>query len=216
MRIGLFGGSFDPVHSVHIQMALEARKQLELDEIFLIPTRPWQKTARASDEDRLEMLKIACDPYKKDLKIDTRELDRAGQSYSIDTIYSFRKQYGTECKLFFVMGADQWKNLTTWVQWEHFPELTNLAVFRRNGIPFNDPYDGHFPVLPPSDSPNCTAYGEIFLLDFPEQDVSSSEIRQKLFKEPTRSQFIYALNRQVHDYILEHQLYLPREGSHKI
>ena len=89
MRIGIFGGSFDPVHSAHIQMALGAKLQLNLDELFLVPTRPWQKNARASDEDRLEMLKIACAPYGSHLKIDTRELVRAGQSYSIDTIFSF-------------------------------------------------------------------------------------------------------------------------------
>ena len=140
MRIGIFGGSFDPVHSAHIQMALGAKLQLNLDELFLVPTRPWQKTARASDEDRLEMLKIACAPYSSHLKIDTRELVRAGQSYSIDTIFSFRKQFGLDCKLFFVIGADQWRNLTTWVQWQRFPELTNLAVFKRNGIAFSYPY----------------------------------------------------------------------------
>ena len=148
MRIGIFGGSFDPVHTAHIQMALGAKSQLNLDELYLVPTRPWQKTARASDEDRLEMLKIACAPYSAHLRIDTRELERAGQSYSIDTIFSFRKQYGPTCKLFFVMGADQWRNLTTWIQWQRFPELTNLAVFKRNGIAFSDPYEGKYKVIP--------------------------------------------------------------------
>lgn len=215
MRIGIFGGSFDPVHSAHIQMALGAKLQLNLDELFLVPTRPWQKTARASDEDRLEMLKITCAPYSSHLKIDTRELVRAGQSYSIDTIFSFRKQFGLDCKLFFVMGADQWRNLTTWVQWQRFPELTNLAVFKRNGIAFSDPYKAKYKVLPASDSKNCSAFGEIFLLNLPELDVSSSAIRQILFQEPSRSSSIVGLDPNVHNYILEHKLYLPREGSHK-
>lgn len=216
MRIGIFGGSFDPVHTAHIQMALGAKSQLNLDELYLVPTRPWQKTARASDEDRLEMLKIACAPYSAHLRIDTRELERAGQSYSIDTIFSFRKQYGPTCKLFFVMGADQWRNLTTWIQWQRFPELTNLAVFKRNGIAFSDPYEGKYKVIPAQDSQECSAFGEIFLLNLPELHVSSSAIRQALFQEPSRSSPIVGLDPNIQNYILEHELYLPREGSHKI
>ena len=215
MRIGIFGGSFDPVHSAHIQMALGAKLQLNLDELFLVPTRPWQKTARASDEDRLEMLKIACAPYSSHLKIDTRELVRAGQSYSIDTIFSFRKQFGLDCKLFFVMGADQWSNFTTWLMCKFLQYLTNFPFYNIKGIAFSDPYKAKYKVLPASDSKNCSAFGGIFLLNLPEQDVSSSAIRQILFQEPSRSSSIVGLDPNVHNYILEHKLYLPREGSHK-
>lgn len=114
------------------------------------------------------------------------------------------------------MGADQWRNLTTWIQWQRFPELTNLAVFKRNGIAFSDAYEGKYKVIPAQDSQECSAFGEIFLLNLPELDVSSSAIRQALFQEPSRSSPIVGLDPNIQNYILEHELYLPREGSHKI
>ena len=90
MRIGVFGGTFDPVHESHIQMGLDALEQCHLDKVFFVPTRPWQKTARASEEDRAAMLSMALAPYQNKLIVDRRELERTGASYSIDTLYSFR------------------------------------------------------------------------------------------------------------------------------
>lgn len=216
MRIGIFGGSFDPVHLAHIEMGLQAKKELFLDKLFLVPTRPWQKTARASDAQRLEMLKIAVKNLDNTINIDTRELDRAGQSYSIDTIFSFRKEYGPHSVLFFIMGADQWKNLTTWIQWKRFPELTNLAVFKRNGIPFENPYKAQYPILPAQGSTQASPAGSIYILDAQEINISSTEIRQALFQEPSRSLEIKGLVPEVHNFILQNKLYLPRGGSHRI
>ena len=115
MRIGVFGGTFDPVHESHIQMGLDALEQCHLDKVFFVPTRPWQKTARASGEDRVAMLSMALAPYQNKLIIDRRELERTGASYSIDTLYSFRQEFGPETPIYFIMGSDQWKNLKTWV-----------------------------------------------------------------------------------------------------
>ena len=94
MRIGVFGGTFDPVHESHIQMGLDALEQCHLDKVFFVPTRPWQKTARASGEDRVAMLSMALAPYQNKLIIDRRELERTGASYSIDTLYSFLFHHG--------------------------------------------------------------------------------------------------------------------------
>ena len=67
MRIGVFGGTFDPVHESHIQMGLDALEQCHLDKVFFVPTRPWQKTARASEEDRAAMLSMALTSYQDKL-----------------------------------------------------------------------------------------------------------------------------------------------------
>ena len=123
MRIGVFGGTFDPVHESHIQMGLDALEQCHLDKVFFVPTRPWQKTARASEEDRAAMLSMALTSYQDKLVVDRRELERTGASYSIDTLYSFRQEFGPEAPIYFIMGSDQWENLKTWVLWEKFPLL---------------------------------------------------------------------------------------------
>ena len=78
MRIGVFGGTFDPVHESHIQMGLDALEQCHLDKVFFVPTRPWQKTARASEEDRAAMLSMALTSYQDKLVVDRRELERTG------------------------------------------------------------------------------------------------------------------------------------------
>lgn len=213
MRIGIFGGTFDPVHEAHVQLAKEAQRQLRLDKTYLVPTRPWQKTARASDEDRKKMLELALLPYQN-LSIDSRELDRAGASYSIDTLYSYRRQYGEGAELFFLMGTDQWSNLKTWVQWEHFPDLANLVLFQRGGASAQSPYGNKFPVLSGEsalhhDKPE----GSILILSATLPPYSSTQIRKQLYGESTRNQRIEGLDESVRKYILDRGLYLPREGS---
>ncbi len=215
MRIGILGGTFDPVHAAHLQMASRAKEVFHLDRMFLIPTRPWQKTARASDEHRLEMLRLAVKEANCPAEIDSREIDQAGQSYSIRTLFAYRMQFGPEAELFFVMGSDQWKNLTTWVQWEKFPDLTNIALFQRGDIEFEDPYSACLPIINIRDAVQFNPSGAIYVCEDQIVAASSTEIRKKLFQEPERSKEIQYLSPVVHDYILKNQLYLPREGSHK-
>ncbi|MCD8339145.1 MAG: nicotinate (nicotinamide) nucleotide adenylyltransferase, partial [Burkholderiales bacterium] len=209
MRIGILGGTFDPVHTSHLLMAEEAKKQLQLDKLFLVPTRPWQKTARASDQQRLDMLRLAVKDTNCPAEIDTRELDQAGQSYTINTLYAYRKEYGDDAELYFIMGTDQWNNLGTWVQWELFPELVNLVLFKREGASFEDPYKERWPVMKFKDAKDFVPHGRIYLCDTTPPAVSSSEIRDKLYQEPERSEEIPGLIKGVQEYILAHRMYLP-------
>lgn len=214
MRIGVFGGTFDPVHESHIQMGLDALEQCHLDKVFFVPTRPWQKTARASEEDRAAMLSMALSPHQNKLIVDRRELERTGSSYSIDTLYSFRQEFSPETPIYFIMGSDQWKNLKTWVLWEKFPLLCNLLIYTRDGEFSDDPYEGKFPIIPVQDlGSNPAPNGLIVLARSEPAPYSSTAIRTALFEEPSRSQTIPGLTADVHQYILFHGLYLPREGG---
>ena len=185
MRIGVFGGTFDPVHESHIQMGLDALEQCHLDKVFFVPTRPWQKTARASEEDRAAMLSMALTSYQDKLVVDRRELERTGASYSIDTLYSFRQEFGPEAPIYFIMGSDQWKNLKTWVLWEKFPLLCNLLIFTRDGELGEDPYEGKFPLISVQDlGSNPTPNGLIVLAQSESAPYSSTAIRKALFEAP--------------------------------
>lgn len=112
------------------------------------------------------------------------------------------------------MGSDQWKNLKTWVLWEKFPLLCNLLIFTRDGELGDDPYEGKFQLIPVQDlSSNPAPNGLIVLARSEPAPYSSTAIRKALFEEPVRSQKIPGLTEDVHQYILSHGLYLPREGS---
>lgn len=216
MRIGIFGGTFDPVHQGHIEMALAAVSELALDEVRFVPTRPWQKTARAAESERLRMLEIALSSYGGRLVCDARELRRGGPSYSVDTLYSFRREFGENTPLYFLLGEDQWKNLTTWVLWEKFPLLANLALFQRDGgasFESEDPYKGKFPMVAASAAARSpAASGLIALASSAPLSVSSTQIRNHLKNPKTRALPFEGLNKAVQSYILDKGLY-KAEGA---
>ncbi len=112
------------------------------------------------------------------------------------------------------MGSDQWKNLKTWVLWEKFPLLCNLLIYTRDGELGDDPYEGKFPLIPAQDlGSNPAPNGLIVLTRSEPAPYSSTAIRKALFEKPARSQTIPGLTADVHQYILSHGLYLPREGG---
>jgi nicotinate-nucleotide adenylyltransferase len=126
-RIGIFGGSFDPVHLGHQLVAQAALEELQLDRVFFVPAaqspfKPDHKLAPASQ--RAAMLRLAL-AAKTWAEIDTQELDRGGVSYTIDTVSNFRQRLpGAE--LFYLIGADHVAQLP---KWRHAAELAKLATF---------------------------------------------------------------------------------------
>lgn len=203
-RYGIYGGTFDPVHLAHIQMALSTCEQLRLDKVFFVPTRPWQKTAKASDQDRLNMLKIALANYAEELEVDTRELDRTGASYSIDTLFSFRQEF-PEDFLFFLLGGDQWSNLKTWVLWERFPELVNLAVFPRGQTHFESLYAGKNVKSVSDFQADPHKCGDLIELSGSFYPISSTAIRKNINR--LSEELLSGIDPGVLAYIREHKLY---------
>jgi nicotinate-nucleotide adenylyltransferase len=135
-RIGLLGGSFNPPHLAHLALARQARDELRLDEVRLLPAgQPWQKLAaghRVADAaHRVAMLKLLVQG-EPGLVVDERELHRHGPSYSIDTVRELAAEVpGAE--LFFVIGQDQYARLHTWRDWQALLKLVTLAVAGRAG-----------------------------------------------------------------------------------
>lgn len=133
--IGIFGGTFDPIHIGHCRAALEIYQALQLDEMRLIPCKhpPHRAQPSASPEHRLNMahLAVAGTP----LQVDDREMHRDGPSYSVDTLMSLRREF-PKASLCFVVGIDAFMGLTSWYQWEKLIQLTNIVVTHRKGYEF--------------------------------------------------------------------------------
>ncbi len=115
-RIGVMGGTFDPVHHGHLAAASEAAHAFDLDEVIFVPTgQPWQKTDRplAPAEDRYLMTVIAtaANPL---FSVSRIEIDRPGDTYTVDTLHALREQRGPDAKFFFIIGADALSGLHTW------------------------------------------------------------------------------------------------------
>ena len=129
-RVGLLGGSFDPVHRAHVELAQCARRHLSLDCVKLIPAaQPWLRGTLGADAgERLQMLKIAI-ADEPGLEVSTVEIDRGGPTYTIDTV----RFLPPEDTYFWILGADQLENFCSWKDWKEIVARVHLAVAARPG-----------------------------------------------------------------------------------
>lgn len=132
-RIGLLGGSFDPIHCAHLELAHSARQELGLDAVWLIPAgEPWQRDPlAASPAQRKAMVQLAIEGRAGLLACDL-ELRRKGPSYTIDTLHELQATH-PDTDFVFILGADQLSNLITWNGWEDIAARVDIAVARRPG-----------------------------------------------------------------------------------
>jgi len=135
MRLGILGGTFDPVHRGHLALAGAARDELDLDRVLFMPAgQPWRKADRhiSSADHRLAMLQLALEG-EETFEVATLELEREGPSYAADTLEALRGDRPND-ELFFVLGEDALLDLPNWVRPGRILELAVLAVARRAGV----------------------------------------------------------------------------------
>ena len=132
--IGIFGGTFDPVHFGHIKPVLNVKQALNLSQVRFIPNSvpPHREEPWLSAEQRLSLLQSALEEYD-DMVVDTRELDRGGPSYMIDTLRSLKSDYQDE-SICLVIGMDAFFGIAQWRQWKQLFELCHLVVTTRPGF----------------------------------------------------------------------------------
>lgn len=138
--LGLFGGTFDPIHHGHLRLATEAREALGLARVAFLPAgNPWQRAGgpAASAAQRADMIRlaIAAEPA---FAMDARELQRAGPTYTVDTLAELRAESGAGQPLVFLCGSDAAATLDTWHRWETLVELAHIAVAGRAGETVED------------------------------------------------------------------------------
>ncbi len=134
-RIALYGGTFDPVHIGHIAVAQGLLKLFELDEVLFIPAHvaPHKRGAVVSPPlQRYAMLALATQGFEA-LRISTIELDAPERPYTVETLTRLQSELGQKARLFFVMGADSWAEITTWREWERVLLMTDHIIVTRPG-----------------------------------------------------------------------------------
>lgn len=208
--IGIFGGTFDPVHYGHLRAATEASELLPLDQFHLLPagSPPHRSQTFASAEHRLAMLALATDEYPE-LVVDDREVRRRGASYMVDTLAEIREEAG-DAPLVLMVGQDAVNKLDSWHEWRRIFDLAHLVVMRRPKS--RHEYTGKlFEALQPRliDDPELLTRkpsGCVFPLAVTQLEISSTGIRE-LIASGRSPRFL--LPEPVIQYIDQHGLYKP-------
>lgn len=140
LRVGLLGGTFDPVHNGHVEVAQTALRMARLDAVYFVtsvdPPHKSKKT-RANFLDRHAMvaLALACKPQLIPSSI---EFERPGKSYSVDTVRQLKESLGNSTKIFFLIGIDAFQDITSWKEYSALPELCSFLIFARPGFATKD------------------------------------------------------------------------------
>jgi nicotinate-nucleotide adenylyltransferase len=223
-KIGLLGGTFNPIHRCHLTLAHEVRQRLKLDQVLFIPTGdPPHKLAvgLAPAEDRLAMVNLALEG-EPGLRVSDLEIRRPGISYSIDTVTLLQQEWGANAELYFLIGLDAFLDLSTWRRADHLLASCHFVVVSRAGASFTAL--SHMEVLPHLDGAalrdlengrtdslvfEVPAARRLFLLAIPPCLVSATLIRERLRHGTSLDGLLPA---QVESYILRKGLY--RENHH--
>ncbi len=197
--IGIFGGTFDPVHYGHIKPALSIKKTLHLSQLRFIPNRipPHRADPWLSVEQRLQLLNTALIDHP-DVIIDERELNREGPSYMVDTLVSLKKEFPDE-SLCLVIGMDAFFGITSWFKWQSLFDLCHLVVVNRPGFDqasIGQRFDNDdYAFLEERMTSDVNALstqenGVILLQSVPQLDISSTRIRDNLSNDELISQWM--------------------------
>jgi nicotinate-nucleotide adenylyltransferase len=198
MRLGIFGGTFDPVHNGHLLLAEQCREQCRLDEVRFIPAGvPPHKLSRtiASGKARAEMLELAVAGHDF-LRVDRRELERNDPCYTVDTLAGLKSEDPIR-ELVFLMGADSLAEFSTWREPRRIVELAELAVVNRGGAMVSE-------LQPLRELLGETLASRIHFITISGVDISSSEIRRRIGEGKS---IRYMVPRAVECYIETHGLY---------
>jgi nicotinate-nucleotide adenylyltransferase len=195
-RLGVFGGTFDPIHVGHLIAASEVLHSFDLDGVLFVPAgRPWQKAEYSDPEDRhlMTVLATSSHPHFSTSRI---EIDRPGPTYTVDTLTRIHEFHGPDVHLFFIVGADALANLGTWRDIELLGDLCEIVAVTRPGSPLGVPLDPSWPRVH-----RCETSGV---------DISSSEIRARV---ATGRPIDWLVPDDVAEYIRTHHLYLDVGAS---
>ena len=217
-RIAIYGGTFDPVHSGHLEIARRVLQLFAIDEFLFVPAMvaPHKQDREVSGAlHRYAMLALATNREPR-LSISTFELDGPGRQYTVDTLFHFRSQFAESADLFFVMGADSWAEITSWREWRRLLTLANLIVVTRPGYDVSVEQVGADVAASVVDLRGATestmqaGAQKLFVTDVVMLDVSATEVRRAAAADDSEK-----LNKlvppEVAEYIRKYRLYRDQE-----
>lgn len=207
-KIGLFGGTFNPIHIGHINIAKTVYESFSLDELHFIPSKipPHKNLWLTPAKDRYEMVKLAVRNLKGNYFVSDYEIKKKGVSYTYLTLKHYRKNYPND-QIFFITGSDIFATIQTWNNWERLFDLANFIVINRKELSFIELIS----ILPKKllkilrnlETFENTLYGRIVLFKAKEVDISSTKIRD-MFKTGEMSSYLPG---SVVEYIKKNNLY---------
>jgi nicotinate-nucleotide adenylyltransferase len=198
VRIGVFGGTFDPIHLGHLAAARCIQTVLKLDKVIFVPAgEPWMKagTPVSPVKDRVEMVRLAV-ARRKAFELSTIEADRPGPSYAVDTMDILLKQLGSGAALFFLLGSDALADIAKWKEPQRLLQVCQLVTFARPG--FGLPAINDLEASVPGISQR------VVFVEVPQRDIRATAIRQRVAEGRSIQRLV---PRAVERYIVERGLY---------
>jgi len=198
VRVGVFGGTFDPIHLGHLAVARSIQSTLSLDKVIFVPAgQPWLKadTPVSPAKDRVEMVRLAI-ARRRVFEISEVEANRPGPSYSVDTMEGLQRQLGSDAVLFFLLGSDALMDIAKWKEPRRLIQICQLVAFTRPGfgLPTMDALEAAVPGLS----------GRVVFVEVPQVDIRATDIRSRIAEGRSIERLV---PRAVERYILEHGLY---------
>jgi nicotinate-nucleotide adenylyltransferase len=214
-RAAIYGGTFDPVHNGHLKVARGVQKLFGLEEVILIPAcvPPHKRDAGITSAfHRFAMLALATEQDER-LTISTAELDQPDRPYAVDTVARMQEKLGSDCRLFFVMGADSWSEITTWRDWQRLLTMCDHIVMARPGYELSaDKIRGDVVDVRGMDTAAIQAVVDesqspcVFVTDAVFEDISATSIRAAA-KNGKPTELTTMVPPAVADYIEKYELY---------
>ena len=204
--IGVFGGTFDPVHNGHTKIIQNLLELIPLDEIKVIPNgQPPHRTSVCSNNDRLEMVNLAFKGINQ-ISVDEREIHREGPSYAIHTAEEILEEYHQD-NIIWIMGSDAFSEIDTWFEWEDFLNIINILVMARPGYEIDSTSMAGTLILERQTSnidDLSHGAGKILIVDIDPINISSTQVRSNLAAGEAVNELILE---DVSDYIDSGKLY---------
>ncbi|MBL8150628.1 MAG: nicotinate (nicotinamide) nucleotide adenylyltransferase [Blastocatellia bacterium] len=221
MRIGILGGTFDPIHSGHVEIAQRVQTVFACDKVLLIPAyspphKP--KSSISSSYHRYAMAVVATSQLEK-LEVSTVELEAPSQPFTVQTLEKLLAQFGSDTELFFVMGADSFKELEVWWHYQKILSLSHLVVVTRPGYDFSVEersrvLQTYIEDLRGVNRIQCQNFSSptVFITNLVERSISATAIRQTVAERKSLEGMV---PKPVAEYISKYRLYQEKDGTEK-